>query len=138
MGHKLFFPIFRRNARWIKSERKAGGAARLPRSLGHTVSIANGIADVILIDMDNNSNTSDEAMGAQTTSAELDSDQVHDAAEQLQASVSHFGQEDEKRQQSLRTVMKQMSAQLRTTDAKVQGNRAEIDKLANRIRNYRS
>jgi len=85
----------------------------------------------------NNSNTSDEAMGAQAASAELDSDQVHGAAEQLRESVSQFAQEDEGQQQSILTFMKQMGAQLRTTDAKAQGNRAEIDKLASWIDNNR-
>jgi hypothetical protein len=89
------------------------------------------------MDTYNNSNTNDEAMGAQTAPAELDSHQVHDAAEQLQASVSHFAQEDERHQQSLLTVTKQMDAQLRTTDAKVQRNRAEIDKLESWIRDNR-
>jgi seryl-tRNA synthetase len=90
------------------------------------------------MDTDNKSDSSDKAIGAQTASTELDSDQVHDAAEQLQASVSRFAQEDEGNQQSVVVAMKQVGAQLQTTDAKVRQNRAEIDKLSSRIRNYRS
>jgi hypothetical protein len=85
----------------------------------------------------NDSDTSDEATGAQTAPGELDSDQVHDAAEQLQASVSDFAREDEAQQQSLLTAMKQTAAQLRTTDAKMEENRAKIDKLASWIENNR-
>jgi hypothetical protein len=60
-----------------------------------------------------NGNTSDETMGAQTAPAESDSAQAHDAAQQLQASVSQFAQDDEGHQQSLLAVVKQMGAQLR-------------------------
>lgn len=87
---------------------------------------------------DNTSNSDGEAMAAQTAPAEIDSDQVHDAAGRLQASVSGFAQEDEGYQGSLVAVIKQAGAQLGATNAKVQGNRAEIEKLASRIRNYRS
>ena len=79
---------------------------------------------------------SDEATGAQTASAEINSGKVHGAAQQLQASVSRFAQEAQR--ESFVTLVKQVSEQLRTTDAKVQDNRAQIDKLASRIRNYRS
>ena len=78
----------------------------------------------------------EEAMGAQTASAEINSDKVHGAAQQLQASVSRFAQEAQR--ESFVTLIKQVSEQLRTTDAKVQDNRAQIDKLASRIKNYRS
>jgi hypothetical protein len=85
----------------------------------------------------NNRDTSDEATGAQTAPGELESDQVHDAAERLQASVSDFAREDEEQQQSLLTAMKRTAAQLRTTDAKMEENSAKIDKLANWIEDNR-
>lgn len=87
---------------------------------------------------ENDGNSDDEAMGAQAAQAEIVPDQAHDAAGQLQASVSRFAQEDEGNLQSFVTVIKQVGAQLRATDAKVRQNRAAIDKLASQIRNYRS
>ena len=87
---------------------------------------------------DNNSISNDEAMDPQSAPVEMNSGNVHDAAQQLETSISRFAQEDEGNQESLFAVMKQAGAQLRTTDAKEQRNRAEIDKLASRIRNYRS
>ena len=77
----------------------------------------------------------DEATGAQTALSNINSGNVHDAAQQLQASVSRFAQEAQR--ESFVTLIKQVSEQVRTTDAKVEVNRAQIDKLASRIKNYR-
>ena len=78
------------------------------------------------------------AIGGQTAPAEPNPGEVHDAAQQMQESVSRFSQEDQSYQENLVTGIKQVSGQLRATDAKVQQNRADIDKLGSRIRNYRS
>jgi hypothetical protein len=96
------------------------------------------LARVVLMDTGENDNSGDDATGAQAASAETDLAQLHDTANQLQASVSRLAQEDEGSLESLVTVIKQVGAQLRTTDASVQKNCAEIDKLATRLRNYRS
>jgi hypothetical protein len=86
----------------------------------------------------NNSNSNEEAVGAQSAPAEINSGKVNDAAQQLQAAVSSFAQETQRNQESLIALIKQMSDQLRSTDAKGRADRAQIDKLASQIRNYRS
>ncbi len=68
----------------------------------------------------------------------MDFSQLPEVAEQLQRSISRFTQEDERNQEGLLAVIKQMGAQLRTTDVKLGENRAQIEKLGSWIRNNRS
>jgi hypothetical protein len=88
--------------------------------------------------MDNNRSSNDEALNPQTAPVNMDFGQMFDAAEQLQSTVSRFAEGDDSGQEGLLAVMKQMGAQLRTTDAKVRENRAQIEKLGSWIRNSRS
>ena len=88
--------------------------------------------------MDTGNNGNIIAAGAQAAPVEINPGDVREAAQQMQESVSGFWREDQGYQESLVSGMKQVSGQVRATDVKVAGNRAEIDKLASRIRNYRS
>jgi hypothetical protein len=87
--------------------------------------------------MDDNRNSSD-GTAAQAGLAAMDFSQLPEVAEQLQRSISRFTQEDERNQEGLLAVIKQMGAQLRTTDVKLGENRAQIEKLGSWIRNNRS
>jgi len=49
-------------------------------------------------------NSSEEAMGAQTASAEIDPGDVRGTGQQLQAPVSSFGQEDQRSDENGRTI----------------------------------
>ena len=89
------------------------------------------------MDTQENGNASSSAIGAQTAPAELNPGVVHDAARQMQESVSRFSQEDEACQETVVTAIRQVIGQLRETDAKVRQNRAEIEKLGSHIRNSR-
>lgn len=69
---------------------------------------------------------------------DTNSGKVHDAAEQVDASVSRFAQENQKNREGIVALIKQLSERLRITDAKLLEIHGQIDKLANWIRNYRS
>lgn len=84
--------------------------------------------------MDDDGNSSDEAMGPQTQPEEMDFSEILDAVAELQASVTRFAESDESGQEGLLAAIKQMGAQLRTTDANVQKDRAQIEKLEGWIR----
>ena len=85
-----------------------------------------------------NGNSNIIAIDAQTAPPVPNTNEVHDVAQQMQQRVSRFSQEDQSYQESLVTVLQQLSGQLRATDATVLKNSAAIDKLASQIRNYRS
>ena len=87
---------------------------------------------------DNNSDSNDEATGAPTALSETNSGDVHEAADQVQTSLSRFAQGTEGNQENLVALLKQVSQQLRATDATIQKNTAQIDKLSSWIRNSRS
>ena len=89
------------------------------------------------MDTDNNGNSSDEAMGAQTAPAAVDSGQVHDAAERLQASVSQFLQENQRNHEKLNRSMDQPSDQVLKLERKIEDVRKATEKNMDRIRNYR-
>ena len=86
---------------------------------------------------DNDGDSSDEVKGAQTALSETNSGNVHAAAQQLEAGVSRFAQDDQRDHESLVALVRQVSQQVRTTDADVRKDRAQIDKLSNWILNNR-
>ena len=91
------------------------------------------------MDTDNNdSNSNEEAVDAQSAPTEMNSGKVNDMAQQMEAAVTSSEEEDQRNQESIIAVLKQVSDEVRTNDAKRQADRAQMDKLADWIRNYRS
>lgn len=89
------------------------------------------------MDADNSGNSSDEAVGGQTASARMNSDEVRDAAQELQANVSRFFQEDQRADEDLSRLMDQPSDQIRRLERKIEDVRSATERNRELIRNYR-
>ena len=89
------------------------------------------------MDTNNNSNSSDETMGAQTAPAEINPGNVNDAAEQFQASLSRFMQEDQRAKENLSRFMDQPSDQIWRLEKKIDDVRSATERNLELIRNYR-
>jgi len=86
---------------------------------------------------ENNSDFSDETMGAQTAPAEMNSGNVHDAAQQFQESLSRFMQEDQRAKENLSRFMDQPSDQIWRLEKKIEDVRSATERNLELIRNYR-
>ena len=86
------------------------------------------LARLVLMSTDNNSNSSDVAVGAQTAPAEIDSDQVHDAVGQLQTSLSRFLQEDQRAGEDLSRLMEQPGDQIWRIERKIEDVRKATER----------
>ena len=88
--------------------------------------------------MDTRENNSDnEATGAKAASAEINSDQVRDAAEQLQGSVSRFAQENQRNHENLSRLMDQPDLQIVKLEQKVEELRKATERNRDLVRGYR-
>jgi len=96
-----------------------------------------GQQGVVALIQNSSGQTNEGNAGAQIAQAEPDFSPLREAAQQLQASVSRFAQEHDKGDEGITSVVSQIGAQLRNTDAKTEQNTAQIEKLGNWIRNNR-
>ena len=87
---------------------------------------------------DNNGNSNQEAMGSQSTSAGMNSANVQHAAQQLQASLSEFFQEDQRKDENLSRLMDHPSDQLQSLEREIDDVRKATERNRELIRNYRS
>jgi hypothetical protein len=94
---------------------------------------------MILMDTDeNNNNSNQETMGSQNTSAGMNSAYVLDAAQQSQASLSRFLQEDQRKDENLSRLMDHPSDQLSIIEREIDDVRQATERNLELIRNYRS
>jgi len=89
------------------------------------------------LNTDWNRDSSDEATGVQTALSETNSGDVHDAAQQLEASLSRFVQDDQKTDENLSRLMDHPSDQIRSLEKKIEDVRRATERNLELIRNYR-
>jgi hypothetical protein len=78
------------------------------------------------MDNQNDADTTEEAAGSGAASAETNSDGLQNTAQQLEATVSRFAQDTEHNQESLTTLLRQVSEQTSAANAGVQDVRSEL------------
>ena len=86
----------------------------------------------------NDENAGDEPVTAQTAPAEMSSGEVQAAAQQLQASVSRFGQEDRRTHEDLSRLMDQPGDQMRSFEKKIEDVHRATERNLEIIRYNRS
>lgn len=86
---------------------------------------------------DNNSNSGDQAIGAQTAPAGTNSGEVREAVQQFQATFSRFMQEDQRADENLSRLMDQPSDQIHSLERKIDDVRRATERNLELIRNYR-
>ena len=86
---------------------------------------------------ENNGSSNQETMGSQNTSAGMNSAYVLDTAQQSQASLSRFLQEDQRKDENLSRLMDHPSDQIRSLEKKIEDVRGATERNLELIRNYR-